>query len=369
MRIPILCAGLLAGALNGCAPAPRPAARAPDASPVTMYFDYAGAEAIVDALERDSLSQADVDSLLRIHGVRRMVENVTRFVPQAGVPQFRDEIRTFARTKRGGEFNRFFQFSDAWRERGRVRALIGSLRSNEPAIVRESLAQLDRYRPDTGPLRIGVYLVAGGVSDGFAFEDGSRAFYANLVRAGGDYNGVVWNAVHEAYHVMQMAAQQRSGHFVAWISDASAPPVERLVAATLLEGTANFVSDPTRSTAPGTEMEQQRARYARNAQPAQVAASFARFDRVLKELREGRMTWEAASGEGLSGDPHDAFYFVGYEMAKAIDRHCGSACIGRLFSQPPVEFFRQYVALSREHPDVPGRFSRETEAYLTTSLP
>lgn len=368
MRIPILCAGLLACALTGCAPALRPGGNAPDASPVTMYFDYAGAEAIVDALDRDALSEADVDSLLRIHGVRRMVENVARFIPQAGVPQFRQEIQALARTKQAPR-GALFQLDDAWRERERVRALIGSLRSNEPAIVRQSLAQLNRYRPDTGPLRIGVYLVAGGVSDGFAFEDGSRAFYANLVRAGGDYNGVVWNAVHEAYHVMQMAAQQRSGHFVAWITDASVPPVERLVAATLVEGTANFVSDPTRSTAPGAEMDQQRARYVRNAQPAQVAANFARFDRVLKELREGRMTWEAASREGLSGDPHDAFYFVGYEMAKAIDRHCGSACIGRLFSQPPIEFFRRYVALYRRHPEIAGRFSPETEAYLTASLP
>jgi hypothetical protein len=366
MRIPILCACLLACALNACAPAPRPAGSAPAASPVGMYFDYAGAETIINALERDSLSEADVDSLLRIHGVRRMVENVTRFVPQAGVPQFRDEIRTFARTRRGGEFGRIFQLGDAWRERERVRGLIAAIRTNEPAIVRESVAQLDRYRPDTGPLRIGVYLVAGGVSDGFAFEDGSRAFYANLVRAGGDYNGVVWNAVHEAYHVMQMAAQQRSGHFVAWITDAAVPPVERLIAATLVEGSANFVSDPTRSTVPGAEMDHQRARYARNAQPAQVAANFARFDRVLRELREGRMTWEAASQEGLSGDPDDAFYFVGYEMAKAIDRHCGPGCIGRLFSQAPVEFFRQYIALYRRHPEITARFSPETEAYVAS---
>ena len=36
----------------------------------------------------------------------------------------------------------------------------------------------------------------------------------------------------------------------------------------------------------------------------------------------------------------------------------------RLFERPPVEFFRQYVQLYREHPDIVGRFSPTTEAFL-----
>ncbi|HEX2209367.1 MAG TPA: DUF5700 domain-containing putative Zn-dependent protease [Longimicrobium sp.] len=358
-----LCTCVLFHALAGCAPAPRPAARVADAEPVTMRFDYAGAEAIMDALEKDSLSDADVDALLTIHGVRAMVDNVTRFVP-AGVPEFRRDIQAFVRTKRGDE-NSYFQLGDAWRQREQVRALLAATRRDSAAIVRQMLSRLEPYRPDTGPLDIGVHFVAGGVSDGFAFEDDPPAFYANLVRAQGDLHGLLLNALHETYHVMQMAAQRRSGTFVAWITDASVPPVERLLAGTLVEGTANLVADPTGSTGPGPDMDRARARYARNTAPARVAENFALFDRVLREVGEGRMSWDSASWLGLSRNNDDRFYFVGYEMARAIERYCGPACIGRLFDEPPVEFFRKYIALYREHPEIGGRFSAGTERALT----
>ncbi len=363
-NIAALCLGLLLCACGGGGPAKcQPAPGAATAAPVAMRFDYAGAEAIVEALGRDSLSAADVDSLLRIHGVRAMVDNVSRFVPGVGVPQFRAEIRHFARTKRGGEHNDYFQLSDAWRERARVCALVAAIRADESRIVRATLARIEPYRPGTGPMRIDVYLVAGGVSDGFAFEDGRTSFYANLVRAEGDPHGLALNAGHEAYHVLQMAAQRRSGHFASWITDDGLPPVERLLMGTLVEGTANFVADPTRTAATGANIDRWRARYVRNAKPEQVAANFARFDRTLQGLRDGTTTWRAASDEGFSGD-NPEFYFVGYEMAKAFDRHCGAACIGRLFDEAPVEFFRRYVALYRRHPEITARFSRETEEYL-----
>jgi hypothetical protein len=363
-RILTLCFGFLLYALNGCAPAPEAASRAPGAAAVTMRFDYAGAEAIIDALERDSLSEADVDSLLRIHGVRAMVDNVTRFIPRAGVPEFRTEIQRFAREKRGAESNPF-QLFEPWRERARIRALVAAIRADEPRILREALAKLEPYSPDTGPMTIGVYFVAGGVSTGFAFENESRSFYANLARAQGDYPGVIWNAVHEAYHVLQMAAQQRSGHFASWIADDAMPPADRLLMGTLVEGTANLVSDPARFTGGGAKLEEMRALYRLNAEPAKIAANFALFDRMLKEVREGKITWSAVNGEGFSG-ANPEFYFVGYEMAKALERHCGARCIGALFHAAPAEFFRRYIAFYRERPEITARFSRETEDYVAS---
>jgi hypothetical protein len=172
-----------------------------------------------------------------------MVDNVTRFVPRVGAPEFRTEVRAFAPAKSGGAHDDYFQLDHAWKERSRIRALIDSIRANERAMVRGMLGRIEPYRPETGPLAISVYFVAGGVSDGFAFENDS--FYANLARAGGDYNGVIENAVHEAYHVLQIAAQRRAGRNPAWVSDESVPPVDRLLTGTLVEGTANYVADPT----------------------------------------------------------------------------------------------------------------------------
>lgn len=331
---------------------------------VALRLDYAGAEALINALERDALSDADVDDLLRVPGLRAMVDNVTRFIPNIGVPEFRKEIRAFVRAKKGGEYNDYFQLSDVWRERSRVRTLTTAIRADERKIVGETLSLLGRYRPDTGPLPITVYFVAGGVSTGFAFENDPKAFYANLTRAGGDLNGVVLNMAHEGYHVMQFTAQKRAGINPLWVSNEKMPPAERLFTATLQEGTANYVADPTRWAATGPDVESARLRYRRNAEPARVAQNFALFDAVLKELREGRITWEVAYKKGFTSDNDDSFYFVGYEMAKALERYCGRGCIGRLFAEPPAEFFRRYIALYRRHPEIRGRFSRETETFI-----
>ena len=344
---------------------PVHAAAVSGTSAATLRLDYAGADAIVRALERDSLSGAEVDALLRIHGVRAMVDNVTRFVPGVGVPEFRSEIQAFVRRKRAGE-HREFQLTDVWRERSRVRELIGAIQAQESRIEREALALLEPYALDTGPLAMTVYFTAGGVSDGFVFDHGAEpAFYANLARADGDLAAVVGNLAHESYHVMQKAAQRRAGLQAVADSSEALPVGERLLAVTLAEGLANYVVDPTCSPDARAEgSPQSLERYARNAQPARIAENFALFDRVLADLRAGRVDWEEAYDRGFSGSNDARFYFVGYQMAKAIERRCGTGCIPRLFTQPPIEFFRQYIALYREHPEIRGRFAPETESYL-----
>ena len=112
-------------------------------------------------------------------------------------------------------------------------------------------------------------------------------------------------------------------------------------------------------------MEESRKRYRRHAEPARIANDFALFDEVLASLRDGRMNWETAYRAGFSSENDASFYFVGYEMAKALEQYCGRECIVRLFREPPVEFLRRYIALYREHPEVMGRFSPATEDFVS----
>lgn len=341
---------------------------AADKSDVTLRLDYAGAEALIEALERDSLSDADVDNLLGIHGVRAMIDNITQYNPNPtiGGPEFRKEIQGFVKTKKSGEYGRMFQFHHAWRTRDQVRSLIKAIKADEKEIIRKTLNQLGHYSLNTGKLPISVYFVAGGVSDGFLFDKQEQpAFYANLVRADGDLNGVLANMAHEAYHVMQKAAQRRAGLTAVADETLKLPVGKRLLAITLSEGIANYAVDPTRSTAAGANMDSSRARYRRNAEPARIKENFTLFDSVLSDLRAERIAWQEAYFKGFSGNNDARFYFVGYEMAKAIEKYCGRRCIGKLFEKPPVEFFRQYIALYRKHSEISARFSPETEAFVT----
>jgi hypothetical protein len=171
---------------------------------------------------------------------------------------------------------------------------------------------------------------------------------------------------HEAYHVMQKAAQRRAG--LTEVADATEklPVGERLLAVTLSEGTANYVVDPTRSSVTGSNINSFRERYRRNAEPSRIKENFTLFDQVLSDLRAGRITWDEAYRKGFSGNNDARFYFVGYEMAKVIEKHCGRKCVGKMFEKPPVEFFLQYIALYRKHPDIVRRFSPETEAFIAS---
>jgi hypothetical protein len=87
---------------------------------------------------------------------------------------------------------------------------------------------------------------------------------------------------------------------------------------------------------------------------------------TLRFDHAGAVTWREAYQQGFANEAR--LDTVGYAMAGAIERHCGSACIRRRFEQAPVEYFRQYVRLYRVRPEITGRFAPETERLLGVSL-
>jgi hypothetical protein len=113
-------------------------------------------------------------------------------------------------------------------------------------------------------------------------------------------------------------------------------------------------------------MEKSRQQYRRNADPARIKENFALFDTVLSGIRDGSLPWNKAYARGFSGNNDARFYFVGYEMAKAIEKYRGRKQIAQLFEKPPVEFIRQYIALYKKHPEISARFSKETEEFITS---
>ena len=321
------------------------------ADTITLAFDYAGAKSLLAALERKSLAAADVDSLLRIQGVRAMVDNVTRFFPAIGEGEFRRTIQAVTQSRWRSESDGYFRLRRAHRARERTRALIARLRASESAIQRQALAKVAPYQPRSGSMTITAYFVVGGVSTGFVPDNTNAAnFYANLTDADGDYDGVVSNVAHEAYHLMQKAAQRRAGLVAIADSVESLPGSERLLATTLAEGTAKYLDGV--------------AGRAADTSHGRIKENFAVFDEVLAGLRDGSLAWAIAYERGFTSRERERFYFVGYEMTRAIDRQCGRACVAQLFEQHPVEFFRQYVRLYRTKSDIVGRFAPATEAFL-----
>jgi Putative zinc dependent peptidase (DUF5700) len=343
------------------------AAESQSAPHVELRFDYGGARALIDTLERKALPPDALARLYSVHGATAMIDNVARFLPNMTREVFERDLKTFVETREEmrHEGYRVWGFQNVWETRNQIEGLISKLEVNEADIVRGVQAELKPYQPDTGPLAITVYFVAGGVSDGFVPDRGApAALYVNLARAQGDLTGVVSNLTHETYHVMQQTASRRVPELIATVDEPEKLlPADRLLAVTLWEGTANYAADPRRSRGTGPYLEMWRSRYERNTTLARLTENFAMFDAVLDDLRAQRISWDDAYRKGFTGT-ESRFYFVGYEMARVIEEHCGRSCIGRLFQRPPVEFFRLYIALYRAHPEVRHRFSTSSEKWL-----
>lgn len=362
---------LVAIALSGCAQGSKPvpcrvpaAAPAPRPSEVTLRIDYAGAEAMLAALERDSLSDAEVDALLKIHGVSMMVDNVVQLVPGVKRTDFRTAIQRFVQTGETADEHVHFNLEKARSEAEGTRALLTYIRENEQAVLERTLAAMAPYMPETGPMQLKAYLMNGGTSTGFArTTTEGDVFYFNLADAAGDCEGAMSFITHELFHLVQKAGLRRVPALAA-IADSpeSLPVPERTLATVVGEGTADLVSDPERFGGDGGIIAMQRERFREDAEPARVRENFALFDTTFQQAVRGEIGWREVQDRGFMSDPR--FYGLGREMAKEIERRCGAACIRRLLQQPPVRFFRQYISLYRKHPDIVGRFAPETERLL-----
>jgi hypothetical protein len=216
----------------------------PATNPVTVQFDYAGAEALLDAVERTSLTDPKMTKLLEVRGLRAMVDNVTRYFGTYDRNKFQIELRSFVQTRESVRSP--FGLGQVFRTRQQVRSLIASLKENEAAIIREMLKRLEPYRPNTGPLAAKIYFVAGGNSDGFVLDgDDEPAFFVALDKASGDLAGVQQNMTHELYHVMQKSAARRVPTLARIVRNpAQLLAPERLVATTLWR--ARLITPPMR---------------------------------------------------------------------------------------------------------------------------
>ncbi|MEO8383349.1 MAG: DUF5700 domain-containing putative Zn-dependent protease [Acidobacteriota bacterium] len=361
---------LLLFLLAGCPTAREPETRAePSVSNrFSLRMNYEGVEGLLAVLEQRTLTDADVDKLLAIRGVRAMVDNTTKYIPGDTRETFRAAMKEFATTRKStiGHFG----LEESAQQSAEVRALIAELQA-DASLFAEVSGPIGRYMPPLPYFTATVYGVTGGASDGFVLDgDPEPAFYMALNRAEGDVQGVKLNMTHELYHVVQRMARARVPGLNAKVFDPDTAPAQfRLLTVIVEEGTATYVAEPMlpkdsffRRSGPYIKMWH--ASYARNAPPEKIAANFAEVDRLLSYLRTGAMSWKQASDVVFTGYGPGP-YFVGYEMAKAIDRRYGPARIAALMQQHPAAFFRAYIDLSRENPAaVPARFSKETAAYI-----
>ena len=357
---------LLVGCPSTSEPTHAPASRHSNRFSLQMNFD--GAEALLVVLEQRTVTDTDIDKLLAIHGVRAMVENTTKYIPGDSRDTFRAALKEFVATRKSTIGH--FRLDESNEQSAEIRALIAELKA-DTSLLDEVTEPVDRYMPPLDHFTATVYAVTGGVSDGFVRDDETEpSFYVALNRAEGDAEGLKLNIAHELYHVAQRVARAGVPGLNAKVFDPeTAPAPVRLLRVIFEEGTATYVTEPMlgkdsffRRSGPYIRMW--RASYKKNASRKKIAANFAEVDRLLAGLRNGSLSWKQVSDVVFTGYGPGP-YFVGYEMAKAIDRRHGPRRFALLLQEHPAAFFHAYIELYRENPAaVPARFSKETEAYI-----
>jgi hypothetical protein len=125
-------------------------------------------------------------------------------------------------------------------------------------------------------------------------------------------------------------------------------PIQAALNETLVEGSATLVGDPTVVDG-GSYVEWYRKKFDRNL--ARIDQNFRLLELILYRLSGDS---ESRFGEyyqlGFSGSWDSPLYFVGYKMAKTILDHRGKLRLVELYSEGPIEFFREYIALYNAKP-------------------
>lgn len=359
----------LCGGVTGCMsplPVPRPNSEVQSPKPVSLALNmnYEGAEALLETLAQQTVTDAEIDRLLSIRGVESMVDNTTKYVPSHTRELFREAVKEFIATRKS-TIAPAFRLGESYKQRADVLALIGTLR-NDPDLESEIIRPLAGYMPPLTDVTPTVYSVVGGASDGFVPDNETQpAFYMALNRAEGDVDGIKLNMTHELYHVVQRTARARIPGLNERVFDpGSAPAPVRLLTVMLEEGTATYVAAPMLARGSGPYINMWREAYNQNAPAERVTRNFAEFDRVIAGLVSGAVSWDEASKIMFTGTG-SPLYFVGYEMSKAIDARYGPQRIASFLQRHPAAFFRTYIELYRECPAcVPAQFSPATEAYI-----
>ena len=235
-------------------------------------------------------------------------------------------------------------------------------------------ARIAQYAPPDPLGTITVYFIVGGLSDGFYSVDGKadtfdvpalgNALFLRIDQAKvSDLDGIRLNLVHELFHVVQGIA--RRDRPALQRAKTGGPPVPRLLATTLDEGTANLVADASRTEGTGDYLAMWQRRFARHAGADTLTADFALFDALIAGLRSGAVTWQSAYLVGFSSVYESPLYFVGYEVGKVLERRGGPERIAAALREDASAVFLDYARYCRRAKDAcRATFSASTIQWL-----
>ncbi len=309
--------------------------------PVTLDLNFESAVEVARLFDSDSVSDADLDRVFRLPGVRALYLQARRFDEYATEENFRSTLRAAVE---GLPVQRDpFNFQTVRDRIEEIAPTIEWIGQNHEKLAADLGRRIAEYSPAEEALNVPVYLVLGGSSDGWA-RDG--VFHVALHYFRDDLEGLKLLMAHELFHVAQ-------GAFMSGPTVTEERPqlrnVEALLLNTVSEGTASLLWWPDDMEGGVYVDGVLRAKLERNRRRAD--GTFSLFElMVFRAHADPDLDVGSIYNLGLSGRWDSPLYYVGYRIARAIEEHRGRPALRKLLARPAVEFFQAYVDLYRDRP-------------------
>jgi hypothetical protein len=320
----------------------------------TLVIDTSGAEAVLAAATADAAhAEALAATAAKLPPIQAMIAKEHKYVPEATPESFRAAIVSLA----GGGRGRPYALDAIRADPALARGLIDALKRRQAELNARLVDRLKAFSPPGTHLRATLAVVLGSHQNGWAPDQLTPVFYIDAGFASGDLDGLIATAAHELFHLVQGAAQPDWNPAFAASTSASAAEREahNLHAAFLnlvLEGMAEYVGDPNVLPGSGPMIVHDRKEYARNL--ARAGEIFALIDSIVfRTARDPDASLGTLLSIGFGGSWDQTGYYVGYRMAKAIDRYLGRERLQALVALPPEDFVVDYATVAAAHPSDP----------------
>lgn len=327
-----------------------------------VSVEIESARGVAALLERNQVDEAELSRVAALPGNRDLIRKVARSHKQV-------TAETFKQTLRGVIEGRDvqpdpFEWQTVKTSLPEIRLMLRRIEQERDTLSAEIEKMIKPFVGEGLNGDAKAVLLVGGGSLGFTLND-SSSFYVALHKIGADYEGLKHIIAHELYHNIQTQGRERR---IARLKGVKPPDSVRnsliLLESTYVEGTATLVGSPLEAKDLKNLGESQKEEYKKNL--ARSRQNFALFESLLFQAHnDPNANVQQLYNIGLTALFEQPLYYVGYQMARDIEKYEGRPAIAALTTKNPLEFFSVYMELYKKKND-PSllRFSPTTEAIL-----
>lgn len=311
-----------------------------------ISLDFESAQIITGLLAGKAVTDAQINHAAEVYGSQQLIKKVKGY-SGAGEDVFKSTLKEIIET---GTVKGKDQYN--WKlvkaNLPGIQKLITKISSNPNAFITDITAIIQSYTAEQITADVRACFLVGGGSLGFTIGN-DNTFNVALQKIGDDYDGLKFLVAHELYHSVQSIGQtlRKKGEkkSMPYYAQASYALVYNLWA----EGTANLVGDFAAIKNPGPFTVKQQEEFEKNAE--RKGENFALFEALLYKTYNdtASRTYETFYNIAFSTAFDETAYFVGYEMAKKIEKYEGRKAVGDMLTKDYLVLIEEYIKLYKAH--------------------